>query len=596
MPFGRYRLIELLGRGGMGEVWRAHDRVVDRTVAIKMLLAHFAQDRTFEQRFRREARAAASLDDPHVVPIYDVGEIDGRLYVAMRLIRGEDLQTILDSGQLEPGRAVGIIEQIASALQSAHKAGLVHRDVKPSNILVTEEDFAYLIDFGIARAAGDTGITSTGATIGTWSYMAPERFKSGEIEPSSDIYALACVLYQMLSGQLPFPGTTLEQVAMAHMTASPPKPSAQRRALPTAMDDVIAIGLAKDPRQRYRTAKELAQAAREALTAREQARSETIMADTQEARARPAPVGSPDPKADQAPFRNDAGSRTTGTSRLVAVIAAFVALVLIAALIVVWRPWGRTSVLRSTDSLRPTSTSVVVPAQQPASPTAQPPAPGVSSPATATGFPATNIGSVLLPPEAVSRVVGAANLQIKSTQGMSDNSGLVTPFACVGVVFGADRKVYGNTGFDAILDQTLTPGNYSYNSTGPTEVEQTAVVFPSAQKAQEVLASSQVQWQACAAGKVGYRVPGTNGEVGWDFDMGSVRLQDDILTVSMAGINHESGDSACQQALGIRANVIVGARTCLVPDIPVTATVADPNLAGQYAQKLASEILSSIHF
>jgi serine/threonine protein kinase len=154
-PFGHYRLIELLGRGGMGEVWRAHDTAIDRTVAIKMLLPHFAQDKTFEQRFRREARAAARLDDPHVVPIYDVGEINGRLYVAMRLINGEDLQTLLNDGPLGPDRAIRITEQVASALQAAHKVGLVHRDVKPSNILITEDDFAYLIDFGIARAAGE---------------------------------------------------------------------------------------------------------------------------------------------------------------------------------------------------------------------------------------------------------------------------------------------------------------------------------------------------------------------------------------------------------------------------------------------------------
>ncbi|MDT5302086.1 MAG: eukaryotic-like serine/threonine-protein kinase, partial [Mycobacterium sp.] len=199
-PFGRYRLIELLGRGGMGEVWRAHDTSIDRTVALKMLLPHFAQDPQFDQRFRREARAAARLDDPHVVPIYDVGEIDGRLYVTMRLINGVDLQTLLDAGPLDPGRAVHIIEQIASALHSAHQIGLVHRDVKPSNILLAHNDFAYLIDFGIARATGDTALTSANTTIGTWAYMAPERFNAGEIQPSSDVYALACVLYQCLTG------------------------------------------------------------------------------------------------------------------------------------------------------------------------------------------------------------------------------------------------------------------------------------------------------------------------------------------------------------------------------------------------------------
>jgi serine/threonine protein kinase len=265
-PFGRYRLVELLGRGGMGEVWRAHDTAIDRAVALKMLLPHYAQDRTFNQRFRREARAAARLDDPHVVPIYDVGEEDGRLYVTMRLITGRDLQALIDDGPLEPKRAVQIIEQVAAALNAAHRAELVHRDIKPSNILITDNDFTYLIDFGIARAIGETGLTSTGFTVGTWSYMAPERFRDGEVGPSSDIYALGCVLYQCLTGRLPFPSTTFEQVAMAHILTPPPKPSTQRRGIPGAMDEVIATGLAKDSDRRYQTATELATAAHQALT------------------------------------------------------------------------------------------------------------------------------------------------------------------------------------------------------------------------------------------------------------------------------------------------------------------------------------------
>jgi serine/threonine protein kinase len=266
-PFGRYRLIELLGRGGMGEVWRAYDTQIERTVALKVLPANYANDPQYRERFRREALKAASLNQRHIVTILDVGEFDGRLFVTMPVIEGRDLQAVLDDGPLPPQRAIAIVEQVAAALTAAHTAGLVHRDVKPSNILVSEDDFAYLIDFGIARAAGETGLTSTGLTVGTWSYMAPERFRTGEIQPSADTYALACVLYQCMTGQVPFPGQTFEQIAMAHLAVPPPKPSAHDpTTIPFAMDEVIAIGLAKDPAARYRSPSELAAAARHALS------------------------------------------------------------------------------------------------------------------------------------------------------------------------------------------------------------------------------------------------------------------------------------------------------------------------------------------
>jgi serine/threonine-protein kinase len=265
-PFGRYRLIELLGRGGMGEVWRAHDTATDRVVAIKVLPQHLADDETFKARFRREAHSAARLDSPHVVPIFDYGEIDGRLFVTMRLIKGRDLQTVVADGPLVPERAVRVVEQVAKALHAAHEIGLVHRDVKPSNILLDKDDFAYLIDFGIARAASDTKLTSTGSMIGTLQYLAPERLRSGEVDARADIYALACVLYECLTGSPPFPGENPERLMYAHVNSPPPQPSSARPDVPARFDEVIATGMAKDPDQRYATTVELADAARDAIT------------------------------------------------------------------------------------------------------------------------------------------------------------------------------------------------------------------------------------------------------------------------------------------------------------------------------------------
>jgi serine/threonine protein kinase len=264
-PFGRYLLIALLGRGGMGEVWRAFDTVTERVVALKVLPERFADDQVFQQRFRREARTAAGLNEPHVVPIHDFGEIDGRLYVTMRLIEGRDLQTILADGPIEPARAVHIIEQVASALNAAHRIALIHRDVKPSNILVADEDFTYLIDFGIARATGETSLTNTGNVLGTFAYLAPERVTTGDTDHRVDIYALTCVMHECLTGSRPFPGDSLEQQLGGHLTMPPPRPSTIRGNIPAQLDAVIAKGMAKNPDERYASTKELASAARAAL-------------------------------------------------------------------------------------------------------------------------------------------------------------------------------------------------------------------------------------------------------------------------------------------------------------------------------------------
>lgn len=257
----------VLGRGGMGQVFRAYDTTTGRVVALKVLPQHLAEDREFQQRFRREARTAASLNDPNIVPIHGYGEIDGQLYVDMRLIEGRDLATYIaeKGGRLSPSQAVAVVEQVAGALDSAHRAGLVHRDVKPSNILVANaRDFVYLIDFGIARAATDTSLTHSGETMGTMDYMAPERFW-GTTDLRADVYSLACVLYECLTGHRPYPGSSIEEQLRGHLDTAPPRPSPMAPGIPPAFDQVITRGMAKNPAQRYQTAPELARAARAAL-------------------------------------------------------------------------------------------------------------------------------------------------------------------------------------------------------------------------------------------------------------------------------------------------------------------------------------------
>lgn len=266
--FGPYRLVELIGRGGMGEVYRAFDTARERFVALKLLPAELAADESYEDRFRREAQLAAKLNNPHIVPIHNFGEIDGRLYIDMRLVEGIDLGRAIDNGPLAPDRAADIVSQVADALDAAHKTGLVHRDVKPGNVLLSGDDpiFAYLTDFGIAVTQRDTAITATGMLVGSWAYLAPERFTGDPIDHRSDIYALGCVLYEILVGAKPFPGDSIETSIAGHLMSPPPRPSATRPDIPTMFDQVIARALAKRPADRYASAGELGAAARKAAS------------------------------------------------------------------------------------------------------------------------------------------------------------------------------------------------------------------------------------------------------------------------------------------------------------------------------------------
>jgi serine/threonine protein kinase, bacterial len=268
VAFGRYRLQSLLGKGGMGNVYRAHDTLMDRDVAVKVLPAELSTDPGYRERFRREAQTSARLQEPHIIPIHDTGEIDGQLYLVMPVVDGVDMQGLIKrDGPMSPQRAVLMIEQLAAALDAAHAAGLIHRDIKPSNALITGRDFVYLIDFGIAHDAAAPKLTSTGRVFGSWAYMAPERFTARGAGPSADIYSLTCVLYECLTGKQPYPGNSIEQQFAGHYTEDPPEPSRVNPAVPAGFGEVIARGMAKDPEQRFKSANDLAVAARQALTA-----------------------------------------------------------------------------------------------------------------------------------------------------------------------------------------------------------------------------------------------------------------------------------------------------------------------------------------
>ncbi|MEJ3655540.1 serine/threonine-protein kinase [Actinomycetes bacterium KLBMP 9759] len=271
--FGPYELEGLIGKGGMGEVHRARDREHGgRLVAVKLLPEVLSSDPQYRARFRREAEHAAGLTDAHIPVIHRYGEIDGRLFLDMEFVPGRELDALLHDGPLPPSLAVELVGQIASALDSAHRAGLVHRDVKPANVLVDESTAGRptvkLIDFGIATPVDPgsrTALTRTGAVIGTLAYMAPERFLAQPAGPAADVYSLACVLFELLTGQRPFPDRGVEVLLAAHVQGVVPRPSALRPGLPGGFDEVVARGMAKEPSARFPRAGALAAAAWTAL-------------------------------------------------------------------------------------------------------------------------------------------------------------------------------------------------------------------------------------------------------------------------------------------------------------------------------------------
>jgi serine/threonine kinase PknH len=471
--FGPYRLVALLGRGGMGEVFRAFDTTTERVVALKVLPAHLAEDEGFKQRFRREAHAAARLNEPHVIPIHNFGEIDGRLYVDMRFVDGHDLESVLKAGAMSVDRAVDIITQVASALTAAHDVGLAHRDIKPSNIIIGERDFAYLIDFGIARTAAETALTATGMAIGTFAYMAPERFQSSGVDTRSDVYALACVLHQCLTGKQPFPGNTAERQIAAHLMSPVPQPSALRPDLNPAMDTVIALGMAKDADKRYQTASDLARAAYSA-TAPE--RHIPNLAVTQRAPSTP-PSPTPSPPSPTPSPPSPSPSPGGQWWRRPAVLTTAAAVILAASVSAVLFA-GRDG--DSATAVTASSTPTSVPDFATSAPSLKPP---------------VDLDSLLLTPDEMSSATGIPGLQVdrrRFTVPYEKATDSTVPAECLAVSHFMGHQMLEGSGWTALRRERL-----NVPAGGSATAYQVVVEFPSDKLATNVVDRTAAAWQEC---------------------------------------------------------------------------------------------------
>jgi predicted Ser/Thr protein kinase len=280
---GGFVIESVAGRGGMGVVYRARQLRPDRVVALKVIAPDLAQDVTFRARFERESAIAAQIEHPNVIPVYAVGEEQGVLFLAMRFIDGVDLGALIaQAGRLEPHRAAGVIDQVAQALDAAHRRGLVHRDVKPANILISPEggrEHVYLTDFGLSRhVEGSQAMTRTGMLVGTIDYIAPEQVHGDRVDARTDVYSLGCVLFQALTGTVPYPRENEYAKLFAHGNAPPPSVRERAPDLPQAFDPVLARAMAKTPEQRYLSAGDLARAALAAASASSLSRAERSVA------------------------------------------------------------------------------------------------------------------------------------------------------------------------------------------------------------------------------------------------------------------------------------------------------------------------------
>ena len=612
--FGPYHLKRLLGRGGMGEVYEAEHTVKEWPCAVKLMSETFSKDPVFRERMKREARITGRLTEPHVVPIHDYGEVDGQLYLEMRLIEGTDLDSVLKRfGPLTPPRAVAIISQIAAALDAAHAAGVMHRDVKPQNILVTRDDFAYLVDFGIASATTDEKLTQLGTAVGTWKYMAPERFSNDEVTYRADIYALACVLHECLTGSPPYRADSASMLVTAHLMDPTPQPSTMRSGIPKAFDAVIARGMAKKPEDRYASAGDLALAAHEALSDPDQDHAANIVRRSQEATLptsdQPAPpptlagtamappqtpVTTPPPTPYPAPSEPSSGPMSRAAHTGV--------------------PWTPDSGPTPTPPpyYQPNTANwggpppSGPPPQQPAGPVPwnqgyQPPPKPQRNPwpiiaavavvlvviVSGVGIwlivrpkpvpppdpiPAERLSALLLSPSDINSVMGSSTMQPgKPITSMDTSSVTLSLPECQGALYTSQDPVYAGSGYTGVSGLVSSEPGDNYDHWA----NQAVVLFPSADKAKAFLQTSADKWKACAGKTV--TVTNKGKTYRWTF----AQINGSPPKITLLDTQEGADGWECQRAMSVANNVIVDVNAC---------GYRISNQGGQVADKIVAKI------
>jgi serine/threonine-protein kinase len=543
--FGHYRLERLLGRGGMGEVYKAYDTVKDRTVALKLMSPEFSSDDTFRQRMQREAHTAGRLQEPHIVPIHDYGEIDGQLFIDMRFVDGKDIGALIRrDGPLPPPRAVAIVGQVADALDAAHRAGVIHRDIKPENILVTENDFAYLVDFGIAAAFTDNkNLTTTGSAIGSWSYMAPERFGGAEVTYRADIYALACVLYECLTGVPPYRTESLPALMGAHLTRPVPRPSHENPTVPSSFDQVIALGLAKEPAERYHTAGDLARSDHEALSASDQRQADTLIEHSRQFAPPPTtPILRPLPAAAVRPPPWTTPTPPPVKRKPWAVVGVALTVVALLAGAGIWLAVGNSSNAKPSGQ---TATSTTTTANA---------ATTTTSKAVPTIAPA-QLNSILLSPAQVDAYFWDTGIVVDhnvTEMRDPDPGNTLSDPQCLGVLIGFQTSTYKSSGYTAMLAQLMKKPQ----SNPGIVVVQGAVIFASAEQAIGFVAAQQGMWQGCAGKAVTQTQPGKS--IPWKF-------HDVTGNPPKIALLHDAADGTgvtCQRVLNAVSNLVLDINAC----------------------------------